>query len=261
MSLSYEDRKKKILEKLYREDSVKALVMAKELNVSTETIRRDLERLEQEGKLKKVYGGAVSAKSDSFEPPFEMKTHLNAVEKAAIGKYAASLINDGDTIMIGNGTTTIEIIRHLNQYENIKLVTHSTPTVLLAMEMFKGRIIFIGGEVNIEQKSATGPLAELVLSQLNVNKVFISAGGVSLVDGVTDYDLAEAYISRKMMERADEVFLLVDHTKFGKTMFANICPLHEVYTIITDSGCSEEWRQYISEKDIHLHIADEEESE
>jgi DeoR/GlpR family transcriptional regulator of sugar metabolism len=260
MSLSYEDRKKKILEQLLRDEKVQVPVLAELLNVSTETIRRDLERLDKEGKLKKVYGGAVKAGSDSWEPPFEQKTAMNAKEKRAIGKMAASLVENGDSIMLGNGTTTLEIIRYLGSKKNVTIVTHSTAAMLLAMELFHGRIIFIGGEVNVSQKSANGPLAELMLQHLKVNKAFISAGGVSGIDGITDYDLNEANISRKMMDRADDVIILADHTKMGKTTFAHICGLNEVSVMISDNNCPEEWKQTLAHKEIELLIAEEEET-
>jgi len=258
MSLSFEKRKKKIMDQLNREGRVEVQALADELAVSTETIRRDLERLDQEGKLKKVYGGAVKVRSDALELPFDKKTLINAKEKAAIGKRAAALVEDGDTIMIGNGTSTLEVVRNLADRPNVTIVTHSTPVLLLAMEMFPGRTIFVGGEVNRHQQSVSGPLAELVLNRLRVNKAFISAGGVSLVDGITDYELSEAHISRLMMERADEAIILADHSKLGKTTFANICSLDEVYTIITDHKCPEEWKRYMAERDIELIVAEEE---
>jgi DeoR/GlpR family transcriptional regulator of sugar metabolism len=258
MSLSFEKRKKKILEYLGKEGKVEVLVLAEEFDVTTETIRRDLERLDSEGRLKKVYGGAVKVRADSSELPFDQKTLINVKEKAAIGKYAASMIKNGDTVMLGNGTTTIEIIRNLQDHTEVTIVTHSTPTMLLAMEIFPGRIIFIGGEVNKHQKTTSGPLAELMLNQLRVNKAFISAGGISLLDGITDYELSEANVSRKMMERADETIILADSSKFGKPTFANVCSLDDVYEIITDRNCSEEWKQYMKDRDIGIHIADEE---
>lgn len=256
MSLSFEKRKKKTLETLSKEGKVEVHVLAEEFNVTTETIRRDLERLESEGKLRKVYGGAVQVRADSFELPFEQKTLIHAKEKAVIGKYAASMIQHGDTIMLGNGTTTIEIIRNLQDRADVTIVTHSTPTMLLAMELFPGRIIFIGGEVNKHQKTTSGPLTELMLNQLRVNKAFISAGGISLMDGITDYELSEAAVSRIMMNRADETIFLADSSKFGKPTFANVCSLDDVYVIITDAQCTEEWKQYMKERDIRLIIAD-----
>jgi DeoR/GlpR family transcriptional regulator of sugar metabolism len=260
MSLSFEKRKKKILEQLSKEDRVEVQVLADEFTVSTETIRRDLERLDSEGRLKKVYGGAVKIRADSLELPFDEKTLLHAAEKAAIGKYAASMVKGGDTVMLGNGTTTIEIIRNLKDHRDVTIVTHSTPTMLLAMDIFPGKIIFVGGEVNSRQKSTAGPLAELMLNQLRVNKAFISAGGVSLVDGITDFELSEANISRKMMERADETVFLADSSKFGKSTFANVCSLDDVYTIVTDRHCSEEWKQYLTERDIVILTAGEEDA-
>ncbi|MGF7048402.1 DeoR/GlpR family transcriptional regulator of sugar metabolism [Paenibacillus sp. DS2015] len=258
MSLSFEKRKKKILEYLSKEGKVEVHILADEFDVSTETIRRDLERLDSEGKLKKVYGGAIKVRADSSELPFEQKTLLHTSEKAAIGKYAASLINQGDTIMLGNGTTALEIIRNLTDRSDLTLVTHSTPAMLMALEQFPGRIFFVGGEVNRHQKSTYGPLAELMLNQLRVNKAFISAGGISLVDGISDYEISEATISRKMMERADETIFLADSSKFGKPTFANICSLDDVYAVITDGNCSDEWKIYLDERDITLYIADEE---
>jgi DeoR/GlpR family transcriptional regulator of sugar metabolism len=163
--------------------------------------------------------------------------------------------------MIGNGTSTLEVVRNLHSHPNVTIVTHSTPVLLLAMEMFPGRIIFVGGEVNRHQRSVSGPLSELVLNRLRVNKAFISAGGVSLVDGITDYEISEANISRIMIERADEAIILADHSKLGKTTFANICSLDDVFTVITDHRCPPEWIRYLAERDVELIVADEEEGE
>lgn len=257
MSLSFEDRKKIILKHLDREEKVQVRFLASALNVSGETIRRDLDRLEKEGMLKKVYGGAVKTKFHSWELPFDQKTTINVEEKRAICKAAASLVEEGDSIMIGNGTTPLEIVRFLADRSDVTLITHSTPVLLLAMEVFKGRIIFIGGEFERNQKSTSGPLAERMLQHLKANKAFISAGGLSTVDGITDYDLNGASVSRKMMERVEDVIVLADHTKFGKTTFAHVCSLTDASIIITDRSCSEEWKKTLAEKEIELLIVDE----
>jgi len=259
MSLSYEERKRKILEQLVREEKVQVHAMAEELSVSAETIRRDLDRLDKEGKLKKVYGGAVQ--HDAMERPFEQKTLLHVAEKREIGRLAASLVEDGDRIMIGSGTTPLGMISYLKDKKNVTIITHSTPVMRLAMEHFPGRIISIGGELNTSQQSARGPLAEWTLQQLKANKAFIAAGGVSVTDGVTDYDLSEANISRKMMERADDVIVLADHSKLGKTTFAHICPLKNVDVLISDRGCPEEWVRGLQNSATTLMLADEAEME
>jgi len=256
MSLSFEERKKNILKTLEKDEKVHVRALADALQVSGETIRRDLDRLEKEGLLKKVYGGAVKTRF-SLEPPFDQKTTLNEKEKRAICKTAASLVEDGDRIMIGHGTTPLEIVRFLGNKKNVTIITASVPVMLLAMEVFDGQIIFIGGEFERSQKFTSGPLSDIVLQQLKANKAFIAAGGVSLKDGITDYDLNGSSISRRMMERVEETVILADHTKFGKTTFAHICPLNDVSIMITDQYCSEEWKAALAQREIELLIADE----
>lgn len=255
MSLAFENRKKVILKKLIDEEKLQVSELAETLNVSTETIRRDLDRLEKEGRLKKVYGGAVLDASYPWEPPFDEKTSINAEQKRMIGKMAASLVEDGDIIMIGNGTTPLEMIRYLSHKKNVTLITHSGPAMLLATDVFKGKIIFIGGEVDPNQKSTIGPIAESTLNKLKANKAFISAGGISLKEGITDYDLNQAYISNLMMERSDELIVLADHTKMGESTFAHICTLDKVDYIISDWNCSEHWKKKLEEKNVSVLLS------
>lgn len=257
MSLSYEGRKKKILDQLAKEEKIQIPAMAEVLNVSAETIRRDLGRLDKEGKLRKVYGGAV--KQESPEPPFEQKTLINAAEKQDISRLAATLVEDGDIIMIGSGTTTVGMIPYLSTKKNVTIISHSAAVMRLAMEQFPGRIIFIGGELNVKQQSVNGPLAEWMLNQLKADKAFFAAGGISMTDGISDYTLSDANLSRKMMDRAGETIVLADHTKFGKTTFARICPLKNIDILISDRGCPEEWIQMLASKETTLLIAEEEE--
>jgi DeoR/GlpR family transcriptional regulator of sugar metabolism len=257
MSLTFENRKKTILGQLSAEEKVQVHTLAAQLQVSHETIRRDLDRLEKEGLLKKVYGGAVLARMESFEAPFALRAQSNAAAKAAIAKQAASLVEYGDTIVIDSGTTTLEIVRYLQDRTDVTLLTHSAPMLQLALNLFKGRLIFIGGEVDLHTQSAAGSAAESFLAQFKVHKAFISVGGISLADGVTDYDLNEARMSRQMMKRSVESIVLADHSKLGKTTFASIAPLHEVSMLITDNGCTEEWKEQLKTAGVELLIAEQ----
>ncbi|WP_261302853.1 DeoR/GlpR family DNA-binding transcription regulator [Paenibacillus andongensis] len=256
MSLTYEDRRMTILNHLEMEGKVQVHHLSEMLNVSTETVRRDLDRLEKEGKLRKVYGGAVKMRIELVEPPFLRRAQMMKPEKAGIGKLAASLVQDGETIMLDNGTTTIEILPYLKDRTNVTLITHSVPILNLAMEMFRGRIIFAGGEVNMECQAVTGSLTDQLLDQFKVNKAFISVGGISLADGITDFHLAEAIISRKMMQRAEEAILVADHSKFGMSTFAKVSKLEDISMLITDPGCSKEWIDTIEALGIEVLISD-----
>ncbi|WP_339240735.1 DeoR/GlpR family DNA-binding transcription regulator [Paenibacillus sp. FSL R5-0517] len=250
MSLTYEERKNTILTRLATQGKVQVQALADLFQVSTETIRRDLDRLEKEGELRKVYGGAVRVRSGMIEAPFQKRAQLQMSEKQRIGIAAAALIEDGETVMLDNGTTTLEIMRQLRNRSQVTVITNSVPILTCALEGFAGKIIFAGGEINSAVQASTGPVTHELLSQFKVNKAFISAGGVSLMDGVTDYLLEEALVSRRMMERAEESILVADHTKFGRSTFAQISPMNHVSMVITDSECSTEWIEALHQMEI-----------
>lgn len=254
MSVTYEDRRGKILNQLELEGKVRVHALAEQLEVSAETIRRDLDRLEKEGQLRKVYGGAVKSRSGHIEPSFTSRSQTCAEEKAAIGKLAASLVKEGETLLLDNGTTTIEVMRYLKDRSDVTVITHSLPVLNLAMEIFQGKIIYIGGDMDRTKQAATGPLTEMLLEQFKVNKAFISVGGISLTDGITDYNLDEAYISRKMLERSEEGIVLADHTKLGVTTFSKLAKLEDISMVITDPGCSQEWVDNLSARSIEVLI-------
>lgn len=252
MSLTYEERRHTILSQLDLEGKVQVHFLAERFAVTTETIRRDLDRLEKEGRLRKVYGGAVRIRSGNNEPTFMKRSQMNLLDKQAIGRLAASLIQDGETVILDNGTTTLEIMRQLKDRAHVTVITNSVPVMNCALEQFQGKIIFAGGEVNAAYQAAVGITAHELLDQFKVNKAFISAGGLSLSEGITDYHLEEALISRKMMERAEESILVADHSKFGVTTFAQIAPMEHISMVLTDSGCSREWKDAFARMDIEL---------
>ncbi|OAB46582.1 DeoR/GlpR family DNA-binding transcription regulator [Paenibacillus antarcticus] len=256
MSLTYEERRQTILDQLVTDGKVQVHALAKLFNVSTETIRRDLDRLEKEGRLRKVYGGAVLMRSEMIEPTFLKRSQMQRSEKQAIGKLAVSLIQHGETVILDNGTTTLEIMRQLKDRADVTVITNSVPILTSALEEFQGKVIFVGGEVNASYQAATGAITHQLLDQLKVNKAFISAGGVSLSDGITDYNLEEALLSRKMMQRTEESILVVDHSKFGVTTFAQIAPIEQISMILSDSKCSREWIDALQQLDVEILLCE-----
>ncbi|PYI51839.1 DeoR/GlpR family DNA-binding transcription regulator [Paenibacillus flagellatus] len=256
MSLTYEERRKTILRQLSEHDKVQVQPLAELLGVSTETIRRDLDRLEKEGRLSKVYGGAVANRMALREAPFPQRAEERRAEKAAIGKLAASLVREGETVMVDHGTTMLELVNHLRDRADVTIVTHSVPVLLLAMERFAGRVFFAGGEANPGLRFVSGPMTERQLGELKAHKAFLSVGGVSSVDGLTDYDWNEASVSRRMLERSEEAIVLADHSKLGRTAFARIAGLRDASAIVTDAGCPAEWKEQLEQAGVRLWIAE-----
>lgn len=246
MSVSSEERKRIIMEQLRIGGQVKVPELSVQFHVSEETIRRDLMLLEREGQVRRVYGGAVQVKPSNYEPPYLMRQQVNADAKERIGRAAAELIASGDTIAIDVGTTALQLAKAIAGRERLTVLTNSIAVAYHLMESlntgrFSGKIIVIGGELNPEQQSLSGVAGERMLSQFRVDKAFISNGGISLRRGISDYDLSEAGMSRRLVEAAEQTIVLTDESKIGKEVFAEIVPLKKVHTIVCNVAPPKEW--------------------
>jgi len=246
MSVSSEQRKKMLLEQLRMEGQVKVSEFARKGSISEETVRRDLLLLEREGHAKRVYGGAVQAKPASFEPPYLHRQKVKAEEKALIGRKAAELISSGDTIVIDVGTTTLELAKAIYGKTRLTVLTNSIAVAYHLMESlnegrFSGKIIVIGGQLNPEQQSLSGAPGEQEMTQFRVDKAFISIGGLSPKRGISDYDLGETILSRRMIDAASRTIVLADDSKLGKEAFVEIAPLRRIDAIVCNVSPPKEW--------------------
>ncbi|HEY2421531.1 MAG TPA: DeoR/GlpR family DNA-binding transcription regulator [Neobacillus sp.] len=247
MSILLEERHQYILGQLDKEKKVLVASLAQELGVAPETIRRDLDTLESDKKLRRVHGGAVKYHQTNNEPHFVKKMNLHSEEKAAIGKKAAAFIQDGDTIMIDVGTTTIHLARAISGVKGITVVTHSLAVAeelnfRLENQEFDGKIIVLGGMTNPTQKSIVGAMTCKMLDSFRFDKCFLSCGGVT-TEHVSDYDFEECMVSAKMIERSNQVFLLADSSKIDNESFYKMCPLSTVDYIIADEEIPSTWIQ------------------
>ncbi len=261
MSVSSVERKKKIIDEINRTGKVKVVDLAGFFQVSTETIRRDLDGLEESGLLKRVYGGAIKT-TYKIEPPFSQRAGVHLQEKIRIGHKAAALVSDGDAIVIDVGTTTLEFARALKQKKELTIFTNSIPVASVIMEALNnheltGELILLGGSVNPTQRSTSGPLTISVLHQFHIDKAFISVGGISLKNGVSDYDLDESYVSKEMIEASNDTIVLADHSKIGNQAFSKICSIDKIDVIVSDQVMPESWCHDPAVKALKWIVADE----
>ncbi len=234
-----EERKTKIIEKLQTEESVKVADLSLEFNVSEATIRRDLQELEDKGLLYRTHGGAVLTEHTKFEPTFTEKEEKNLEEKERIGKLAASMIEDGDSIILDSGTTTLYIAKNITA-KNVTVVTNSLSIMYELGNRQDVEVIGLGGSLRWETQAMVGPLTEDSLRNIWVDKVFLGANGVSLEQGITTPTLVEAQIKKIMANVGSKVILTTDSTKFEKVTFSKILDLEDIDMIITDKNLSEE---------------------
>ncbi|HHY68375.1 MAG TPA: DeoR/GlpR transcriptional regulator [Alicyclobacillus sp.] len=208
------------------------------LGVSRETVRRDLRQMEQKGLLTKVHGGAV-LKQVGEEPSYEVRTVSHRAEKQAIGRAALSLIAPGDTIYLDAGTTMLEFAKVLRPAGSLTVFTNSI-TVAATLAATSAKVYVTGGLLRDGEMSLSGAIANHVTENFFVDTAFISAGGITIEHGVTDYHVEEAELRRIIVERAARAVVLADHSKFGVTAFTRVVPLTAVDVIVTDAGLPEE---------------------
>ncbi|SDW43983.1 DeoR/GlpR family DNA-binding transcription regulator [Paenibacillus sp. CF384] len=254
MSLASEERKKRVLELLVIQGKVQVNELAQKFEVTTETIRRDLDDLEKDGKLKKVYGGAVKVQAD-FEPAYHEREVIHAEEKRKIGMLAANLIQNDDVIVIDEGSTAMQILHHLADKRNLTILVCSIPTLILLVDyqkrgLFDGRMIFIGGEVNSKHMRVSGPIAEKVMEDFYVHKSFLSVDGVSLENGITSYDFERALFTRKLIRCSETSIVVADSSKIGKRTVAKIADLTDIHCIVSDNEPPAGWKGSLEEMGV-----------
>jgi DeoR/GlpR family transcriptional regulator of sugar metabolism len=223
------------------------------------TIRRDLRDMDREGVLRRVHGGTVSNLGRSYEPAYRLRSTRNAEKKQAIGHRAAELIVDGDSIALDVGTTTLEIAGALHGKHNLTLITASLPIaneVIANLSLTSDvRLILTGGIVRAGELSMTGHIAAQTYSDFHVDKAFIGVGGLSLEDGLTEYNLEDALVKKIMIQNAQQRIVVADSSKFGRTTFTSVAQLSMVNTIVTDEEIPKEIHTALQEMGIEVLIA------
>lgn len=248
-----EERYQKIIDILNIENSVRVSNLVKIFNVSTETIRRDLEFLEKQGFLRRVYGGAVLTKLSTSKMGFVDREKEHMKEKKEIAEIAMKYVQEGQSLALDYGTTTLEVAKALkNNFEVLTILTNSLIIASEFSSMPKYNIIVSGGILKCEEISLFGEMAQNSISRFHVDTAFISATGISLKEGLTDYILEGIDIQKKMMDISDEVIVLASSNKFDCISLAKICDIDRVNLIITDSGLNKNIYEKYSKRGVNI---------
>jgi DeoR family transcriptional regulator, fructose operon transcriptional repressor len=228
-----EERTAYILKEIEDRGSVSVVDLAQRLNMSEMTIRRDLIDLGKEGLIRRVHGGAVSARGRSFEPSLVFRETQNREEKALIGKTAADLVADGDSIALDIGSTALQVAINLIGRHNLTVITPSLQIANILANQPDIRLILPGGIIRHGELSLTGDLARRALEGLFVDRLFLGVGAIHSCNGLTEYNWDDALVKQAMVQSAKEVILIADPSKFEKVAFAQVAPLSAVHMLIT----------------------------
>ncbi len=230
------ERQQKILKILEQNPGVRVADLSAWLGVSQATVRRDLDRLCEIGQVRRIHGGAVLAEKVTPEAPVLQRSAENLEEKRRIGRLAASLIQPGDTVFIGSGSTTMEVARSLAGRTDITVISNALTVINLLSHEVGISLVATGGFLRPSELSFIGHLTELALHELRPQKVIMGIRAISLEEGLTNDYLPEVSTDRVIIRSAPEVILVADHTKFGQVSTALVAPITAVNILVTDSG-------------------------
>ncbi len=244
-----DERHNRILKQLRVKHAVKVAELAKDMEISESTIRRDINELHQQGRLKRVFGGAVSIGGDpvAAEADVAAKSRVSIEEKEKIARYAAAMINDNDFVFLDAGTTTEKMIDFLEK----RNVTYVTNGIMHAKKLIDHgfHTYMIGGFLRTSTEAVIGEAAIETIRKYNFTKCFMGTNGIDKERGFSTPDIGEAAVKRAVMEQSYVSFVLADHTKFGIISPVTFADLGDA-CIITDQAVSEELHQHTVIKEV-----------
>lgn len=249
------ERRALILQLIETQGEVSVADVSQRVGVSEMTVRRDLEALEGRGALIRLHGRAVAPVSRSYEPPFDVRVGSAPAAKERIGALAASLLAEGETVVLDVGTTTLEVARALKGRRNITVLTPSLPIANVLAEEPGIRLMLTGGVLRPGERSLVGDLAVGSFRDYRFDTVVLGVGGIDLEAGLTEYNLDDTRVKRAAIEIARRIIVVADATKLGRVAFARICPLAQVDVLVTDGAAPADLIASLEDAGVEVRLA------
>ncbi|KOA18597.1 glucitol operon repressor [Clostridium homopropionicum DSM 5847] len=244
-------RRNRIKEIINEKKSVTVSELAKTFKVTEETIRKDLQLLEEEGILTRTYGGAYISYGVENDVDINLREHIYVEGKEKIAKTCLKYINSGDSIFLDGSTTSLHIASNLND-KRITVTTNSIKIMDILSKNPNVKLIVIGGRIEHPSLSALGRNAESNIRNYFFDTAFISCRALSMINGITDSNEQQAEIRKIAMEHSNHTYLVADYTKFDRTAFTKICNFDKINSLVVDKSISPEWHNFLESYNINL---------
>lgn len=244
------ERKNEILAKLRAEQRVLVSELSAHYGVTEETIRRDLDKLEKEGYATKTYGGAIWGNSTKADLSYTIRNKTNVDAKRAIAIEAASVIEDGDHIMLDDSSTSLYIAKQIKEKKHITVITNSVEIIVELASVEGWTIMSTGGTLKPDSLALVGYQAQQTLKNYHVDKAFISCKGIDRENGITDSSESHSLNKQAMLRSAREAYLCLDASKFDKISFVKIADFSELAGIVTNRQPDDAWMKFFRDLQI-----------
>ena len=246
------ERRNAILSKLYLDGKVIVSELSEEFDVTEETIRRDLEKLDKEGLAQKTYGGAVLVQNFSTDLPHSVRNKANVEAKQKIAEKVSGLFHDGDCIMIDASSTALLLLNYIKNLKNITLITNSVEALIELSDKDDWNVFSTGGKLKRGSLSLVGPSAEKTIRSYHVDYAVCSSKGIDIARGITDSNEKDSEMKQAIFDSAETKILVVDSSKFDKISLIKVSDVTDVDIIATDTEPSANWIEYLKSKNVDL---------
>lgn len=250
-----DERIEKIKVLLQKSETVRVAHLSELLNVTSETIRKDLEYLEDLGEVRRVHGGAILKQSNTKETNFSVRETINKEQKAELASLTTAFVKEGDCIALDVSTTNTEVIKQLaTSFQQLSIVTNCLSIATIAAQNPNFSIFLTGGILKNSELCLVGQKAVDFVEGFHIDTFFMSASGVSLDQGFLDYGLDELSVKQAMLRNATSVFAVMDYTKFNKTAIFKVGGLAIVDGIITNPALNEDIVHDFKEAGVTIYV-------
>jgi DeoR/GlpR family transcriptional regulator of sugar metabolism len=249
--LSY-DRRQELLDQLRERKTIRISEAAGEFHIGEATIRRDLEKLEKQGLARRIYGGAVLLEGLDAEIPMDVREKTEQAQKESIGRLAASIVEDGDVLILDSSSSTLAMISFLMVKKDLTIITNGLKAADMAGDLGNSKVYCCGGRLRELSKSLVGMSARKFIRSHSAGKLFFSCRAVNLEMGVCDSSDEEAELRQDMIASCKKAILLAASSKFNGSAFCQICGFEDIDVILTDLMPDEQWMKHLSNFNVRL---------
>lgn len=246
-------RQSEIFKLVKKHQTCTIVELAQQLNVSGETIRRNVKRLVKEGLVLKVHGGITLPFLEN-EPPLLKRMAIQIDEKKSIAELVAAQIEHGDSVIIDSGSTTAYVAQALKNHNHLNIITNSSYVANQLASTNNNRVFMAGGELSDHDAASYGPSAIEFISQFESRKAILSISAIHETKGCMDHQLSEAELSKTIIKKAETVIVATDSSKFGRTSLTRVCELDQIDLLVTDKNPGEDLQRSLDNAKVEILI-------